>query len=63
MGRRRMRTDFVMEKPEAMTPLRIHMLRLEDTIKMDVKKQSWKVWIGLIWLRMVTIDGMLLTWP
>jgi len=27
MGRRRMRTDFVITKPEAMTPLRIHMLR------------------------------------
>ena len=53
MCRRGMRTDFVMEKPEAMTPLRIHMLRWEDTIKMDVKETELE---GVDWVNLAE-DG------
>jgi hypothetical protein len=28
--------------------------RWEDTIKIILEKQVWRVWIGLIWLRRVT---------
>jgi hypothetical protein len=49
MGRRRMRTVFVIEKPEAMTPLRIHVLRLEDIIKMDFKETELE---GVDWINL-----------
>jgi hypothetical protein len=42
-----------MEKPEAMTPLRIHMLRWEDIIKMDVKETELE---GVDWINMAE-DG------
>jgi len=49
MGRRRMRTDFVIKKPEAMAPLRIHRIRWEDIIKMDVQETELK---GVDWINL-----------
>jgi len=49
MGRRRTRTEFVMEKPKAMTSLRIHILTWKDAIKMDVKETELE---GVDWINL-----------
>jgi hypothetical protein len=50
---------ILVEKPEGKRPLGRHMRRWEDHFKMDLREIGWVVWIGLIWLRIGTSEGLL----
>jgi hypothetical protein len=45
-------------KPEGRTPLRKPGRRWEDNIKVDIREIGWGGWIGLIWLRIGTSEGL-----
>jgi hypothetical protein len=46
-------------KPEGRRPLGRPRRRWEDNIKMDFTEVEWWAWIGSIWLRIGTNDGVL----
>jgi hypothetical protein len=46
-------------KPEGKRPLGRPRRRLEDNLKIDLKKEDWVVYTGLIWLRIGTGEGLL----
>jgi hypothetical protein len=52
-------SNIFVRKPVGKTPLGRHRRRLEDNIKMDLTKQSERVWTGLISL-ITEISGGLL---
>jgi hypothetical protein len=45
--------------PEGKIPLERSKRREENDIKFVIGKQGWRVWIGLIWLRIGTGSGQL----
>jgi hypothetical protein len=61
MGEKRNAYRILVGKPEGRRPLRRPRRRWVDNIKMDYRKIGWNVWIGLIWLRIGTSGGLLLT--
>jgi hypothetical protein len=46
-------------KPEGKRPLGRPRRRWVDNFKMNVRDIEWVVWIGFIWLRIVTSAGLL----
>jgi hypothetical protein len=46
-------------KPKGKGPLRRPRRIREDGIRMDLGEIGWRVWIGLIWLRIRNGSGML----
>ena len=48
-----------MGKPERKRPFGRRRLVWEDNIKMDLQEVGWGAWTGLIWHRMVTVNGLL----
>jgi hypothetical protein len=43
---------ILVEKHEGKIPLTRPRHRWDDNIRMDLRKQGWRVWTGFIWLRM-----------
>ena len=58
IGERRGAYRALVGKPEGRS-LRRPRRRLEDNIKMDIRKVGWGAWTGLIWLRIGTGGGLL----
>jgi hypothetical protein len=52
-------TGFLVGRPEGRRPLGRPRRRWEDNIKMDLQEVGWGTWIGLIWLRIGTVGGLL----
>jgi hypothetical protein len=46
-------------KPEGKRPLGRHERRWVHNMKIDLREIGRMIWIGLIWLRMGTIGGLL----
>ena len=46
-------------KPEGKGPLGRPRRRCEDNIKMDFQEVGWRVWTGLIWLKIGAGGGKL----
>jgi hypothetical protein len=50
---------ILVRKPEGMRPLGRPGHRWESNIRMDLREVGGRVWIGLIWLRIVTSGRLL----
>jgi hypothetical protein len=60
MGKMRNACKILVEKPEKKTPLKIPRCRREEKkLKWITGKLVWRVWVGLIWLRIGTSGGLL----
>jgi hypothetical protein len=59
MGEKRNACRILVEKPEEKRPLGRQRRRCVDNIKMDLTEITRMVWIGLIWLRILTNGGLL----
>ena len=51
--------NVLVENPSGKRPLGRPRHRWEDNIKVDVQEISLGAWIGLIWVRIGTVDGLL----
>jgi hypothetical protein len=58
-GEKRNGYRILVGKPEGKRPLGRPRRRWEDNIKMDLRDIGWVVRTGLIWLRIVTSEGLL----
>jgi hypothetical protein len=45
-------------KPKQKIPREGPRRRWEDGIKMDLMEVGWRVWSGLTWLRIGTVEGL-----
>jgi hypothetical protein len=59
MGEKMNAYRILVGEPEGKRPLGRSRRRWVDNIKMDLREIGWKMWIGLIWLRMGTSGGLL----
>ena len=59
MGERRDVCRILVWKPQGKRPLERNRPRLEDNIKMDFQEVGWRVWTGLIWLKIGAGGGKL----
>jgi hypothetical protein len=59
MGTMRNTYKIMVGNPEGKRPLGRPRRRWDDNIKMDLRENGWRVWIGFICLRIGTSGGLL----
>jgi hypothetical protein len=59
MGEVRIAYNILVGRPEGRRQLGRTRRRWEDNIKMDLREIGFRMWIGLIWLRIGTGVGLL----